>query len=290
MREVVVLGATSLIGHFLLPRLSGEGYRVRAVSRARHAPLPGIEWVQCDITVSSDSSLLGPGSTVISLVPIWALTPWLERLPSPPARLLAFSSTSIHSKATSTSATERALAERLRSGELALQAHGERRGMGWDIFRPTMIYGAGRDQNVSFIARFIQQRGFFPLLGTASGLRSPVHADDLAQTVIRCLQRGPASNRAYDLMGGDQLSYRMMVGRIFKALGKNERFLPIPAALARPAIRLARCRPGWRHLTPEMVDRMAVDLIYDDSEARRDFGHQPRPFWPRRQDLLPDVR
>ena len=70
---------------------------------------------------------------------------------------------------------------------------------------------------------------FFSLLGQASGLRQPVHAEDLALACIQALDDPVTINKTYNLSGGETLSYREMVEKIFRSLGKTVHFLPLPA-------------------------------------------------------------
>ena len=44
--------------------------------------------------------------------------------------------------------------------------------------------------------------------------------------------------------------------------------------------KLLRLVPGFRHVRPEMADRMNRDLVYEPTEAVRDFGYRARPFAP----------
>ncbi len=65
---------------------------------------------------------------------------------------------------------------------------GNKQGVEWVILRPTLIYGHGRDKNITEIARFIRRFGFFPLLGKANGLRQPIHVEDVAEACFAALR------------------------------------------------------------------------------------------------------
>jgi hypothetical protein len=41
---------------------------------------------------------------------------------------------------------------------------------------------------------------------------------------------------------------------------------------------LARLHPRFAHLTPDMARRMEADLVFEHSEASRDFGYAPGKF------------
>jgi nucleoside-diphosphate-sugar epimerase len=283
---VLVIGARSQIGHFLLPALTEAGYRVIALSRAAQGEdRLGVQWIRLkDFQDTHPPALQAHGTdrpycAVIHLAPISALPSLLERLAKAGARrVIAFSSTSVFTKSASSDEDERLLVSRLLLAESDIARICERFGMEWTIFRPTLVYSWGHDRNVSEIGRFIRRFKLFPLLGRGQGLRQPVHAHDLARACVAALQSSATYGRAYNLAGGRTLSYRQMVEEVFAHLGKRPRFVQLPAWLIRGAIRCARLLPRFRKLSPELATRMQQDMCFDSLDAQRDFGFSPRPF------------
>jgi nucleoside-diphosphate-sugar epimerase len=288
--RVLVLGATSLIGRFALPRLAAAGVEALAISRrgpststppalqAGHPPdSGGGRWVRADL--QAPDLLLPQAPAALSLSPIWLLPgalPALER--AEVRRVVAFSSTSVFTKADSPEPEERAVAARLAAGEAELERFCAARGIGWTVLRPTMIYAEGLDQNVSRLARLIARFGVFPLAGEGGGRRQPVHADDLAGAALEALRRPATAGRSYDLPGGETLTYREMVGRIFEGLGRRPRVVTVPPGLWRLGLRMAGARlPG---VNVAMGARMGADLVFDDGAARAELGWAPRPVRP----------
>jgi nucleoside-diphosphate-sugar epimerase len=170
------------------------------------------------------------------------------------------------------------VALRLADAEAAVAQFGDREGIRWTIFRPTLIYGGGRDRNVTDIARIIRWFGLFPIAGEGRGRRQPVHASDLARSCLLALDRPTTFGRIYELPGGETLRYREMVLRVAQGLGRRPRLLRVPRGLLRATLGLARRLPGFGHLTPAMAARMDEDMVFDSAPARRDFGYDPRPF------------
>lgn len=282
--KIIVTGATSIIGRFLLPRLVNAGYEVHAISRNCHEnPCETdkkVFWHPVDMTHPEQLPKVN-AQVLIHLAPLWLLPPLLPVLSSLQIkRVIGFGSTSLFSKASSADAGEQQLVARFVAAEEAITRLSSTLGMNWTIFRPTLVYDCVHDKNIAVIARFIQYYGFFPLSGEASGLRQPVHADDLAKTCIMALNQPVTFCKAYNVSGGETLSYRQMVERIFSSLGKSARFLIIPAWLFRGAIRVIMLLPGKRNMTPEMAMRMNVDLCFDHTDATQDFGFSPRLFLP----------
>lgn len=272
--DLLVAGATSLIGRFLLARARAAGLKPLALSR-RGGDL------QADLTKAATLAKALPRiSRMTSLAPIWLLPAALPVLADKGlARLVAFSSTSRFTKAASSIPEERAVADQLARAEDAVMAFCAERGIACTLLRPTLIYAEGEDQNISRLAGLIRRFGVLPLSGDGRGRRQPVHADDLAAAALAALDTPAAFNKAYDLPGGETLTYKEMCQRIFEALGRPPRILSAPPAVWGAAFTLAK--PFLPGATAAMGARMAEDLVFDAEPARRDFGYAPRDFRPR---------
>jgi len=300
-RSIIVTGATGLVGRYLLPLLLEHGFAVQGIRRqpGRRGgpdllaqgpegirPGPGrIRWVAIDLEEPGvgEPDPMGPADGLVHAAPIWLLPTWVPRAADAGVRrLVAVSSTSRFTKQGSGSPRERETARRLAEAEDAVQETCHRRGIRWTILRPTLVYGGGRDHNVSDIARFVARFGFFPIAGRGAGRRQPVHGADLATAALDVLDNPATFDRAYDTPGGETLSYAEMVSRIARALGRTPRLVHLPLPLLRGTLATASCFPGLGHLTRDMADRMDEDLVFDLAPARRDFAYDPRPF------LFPD--
>ena len=285
-RSCLVVGSSSQIGTWLVPDLVAYGWTAHLISRgiARRADDgPRAIWHEFDLARLDRPFPSVTADVLFHTAGIGAILPWLERIRSAGvSRVIAFSSTSLLTKANSDSAYDREMIARLAGYEQTFIATSERLGLNWTILRPTMIYGGKfGDRTVMDIARVIRKLGFFPLLGQAKGVRQPVHAADLANACMQTVDCTAAFNRTYNLAGAERLSYRHMGERIFKAMDKTPRFLPVPLTAFELAVRLANLHPRYRHLTSSMATRMNQDMIFSIEEAVADFGFTPRAFLPR---------
>jgi nucleoside-diphosphate-sugar epimerase len=279
-----VLGATSLVGRYLLPRLTDQRSVTVALSRGLQSEGPGgARWLQGDLQ-APDAIAFPYAETAFSLCPIWILPPALAALKAAGLkRLVAFSSTSVTVKATSSDSSERNIAAQLAGAEAAVREFCETNGVAWTILRPTLIYSEGLDGNVSRLAGLAERFRVLPLAGRGRGLRQPVHAEDLAWAAMAAAASPLTPGRAYDLPGGETLTYRQMVERIFLGLDRTPRIFSTPPALWRLAFQLVGDRlPG---ATAAMGERMNQDLTFDGGPATRDFGWAPRGFQP----VFPDI-
>lgn len=277
---VGVLGASSLVGRCLLQRLSDIEIDVVAFTRKE-------EYVDQNTKNTIWRLLYNPEAREdkisirnwICLIPIWVLPDYFEFLQHYGIhRIVVLSSTSRFTKKASTEMAEQQIANRLAQGEERLKFWAQDNGIEWLILRPTMIYGLGKDKNVSSIARFIKRFGFFPVVGSAQGLRQPVHAMDVAQACSNALLSDKLKNKSYNISGAEVVPYREMVSRVFCAMNKKPRILRFPLFLFKLSVGLLRFIPRYRHLSSAMVERMNADLVFDHGNASQDFAYLPRAF------------
>lgn len=280
LREpVLVLGATSLVGRYLLPRLVDQRAVTIALSRRPQEEDPsGVRWIAGDLNALAEIAFPF-AETVLSLCPIWLLPAAVPALAAAGVRrVVAFSSTSVSGKAKSSNAAERMVAAKLEQAEAALKSVCESHDIGWTVLRPTLIYSEGHDGNVSRLAGLAERFKVLPLAGAGRGLRQPVHAEDLAWGAMAAAASPLTPGRVYDLPGGETLTYKAMVERIFLGLDRTPRIICAPVALWRLGFQLAGDRlPG---ATEAMGERMNQDLTFDGEPATRDFGWAPRMFKP----------
>jgi nucleoside-diphosphate-sugar epimerase len=280
---LLVIGARSLVGRRLREAVLGENGWPGEVRFTSRRPLSG----QSLILDFNHIEAFDPGfkfSTVILCTPVWLASESLlnHLFALGMRRLIAFSSTSLFTKDTSDTPEEREVVHKLAVGEKSIIDYCSGRGVAWTVFRPTLIYDEGHDQNVSQIAGMIRKLGFFPICAPAKGLRQPVHGRDLAKAALQAIPAQGSFNKAYNLTGGDSLTYRAMVERIFAGLGRKPVIVALPQWLWRAGFGLLDVVRPKRALkrNVNMVLRMNQDLWFDTTPARRDFGYTPEAFKP----------
>lgn len=275
--SVLVTGASSALGLRVSGMLLAAGAQVHALSRKPDMALEvqGLTWHRAEMERGSLPEI--HAAACIHCAPLWTLPPALDALiQRGVSRIVAFGSTSIFGKQYSPDAAEQRTVARLRQAEEEIARRCAEFGVAFTLLRPTMIYGAGLDGNVTRLARFIRRWRFLPLVPPAHGLRQPVHVDDLAQAALTVLSSEETEGKSYNTVGGETLTYRAMAERIFAAVGQRPHFLPLPFL---PAVldALARVATTSR-VNGEMARRMNRDLIFSHEEAARDFGYSPRRF------------
>ncbi len=283
MTRALVFGASGQIGRFLLPLLHEAGIAVEAVSRTPHQAMPGACWTRLDLF--GQGEVAHAPDWLFSAGPLDGLLAWLRRSTTQPSRVIAFSSTSAATKAQSPDPAERALSQHLEEQEQRLIAWCGQRNIGWTILRPTLIYGAGIDRNLTRIAHLAQRLGAMPIPRGATGLRQPVHAQDLAICAMAAAMRPASLSRRFDLPGGEVLSWREMVRRTVACLSPAPYLLPLPDLAFSAVSRIGL----MRDFGPGVIARLRQDLVFDADPARSDLGYHPRPFVPRAEMFRGDA-
>lgn len=271
-RSVLVCGASSQIGYFLLPELVRAGAPVLALSRRPQAATAGVTWLRG--ALPQPPAAADVVESVCSFAPLDALAAWIDSGAAPRLkRVVATSSMSAESKQASPVPAEREISRRLRDGEAALTHACERRGIAWTVFRPTLIYGAGRDRSLTPLARRAARWRVFGL-PAGTGLRQPVHAADIATAVLHALA-GAAVGRVIPIGGGE----RLRAGEMFRRVRASLPVATLPVVVPAWAV-----TAGTRMLPPLRgpLTRLAHDLVADNAELERLLDVHPRGFQPDR--------
>jgi nucleoside-diphosphate-sugar epimerase len=275
----LVIGGTGLVGGYIVEHLVRRRQRPFVLSRSPQLQgRPDVDWLQGYL--ERPETINCPSVKIIYCTAnAVLLADALPRFFSPSLRrIVAFSSTSVMTKVDSEVVAERDMIARLAEAEQKIATQCEQHNVGWTILRPTLIYAEGRDTNITPLSRVIRKFRFMPLVGGGLGLRQPVHAEDLAVGAIAAASSPAAENNVYSLPGGETITYREMIGRIFDGLRMPRRAVSIPAALWRASFVVAK--PLFPNGNVAMGMRMMKDMAFDSSAAVRDFGWNPRNFHP----------
>lgn len=277
-QQVLVLGGGSLVGNYLLPLLAERGYRGYIVSRKKIDAGLNFAWLPTS-EVQDASWHLQAKAIIISLWPIWLLGPIMPQFLGA-AQLIALSSTSLFGKSGSFDPIEKELVKRIARAEEQVRISSETFRIPYTILRPTLIYDCVADRSITFIANIIKRFGFFIVSSEAAGLRQPIHAEDVAQAVLRCIGNEKAYNKSLNVPGGETVTYFTMIRRVFESLGVRTRILSLPAIIPKMLLYVMRFL-DFTQLSPSLFDRMSQDLAYDGSEAEEVLGFRPRGFEPK---------
>ncbi len=182
-------------------------------------------------------------------------------------RLIVISSTGVFSR-------YRSIAERIAAGERETELSGAR----YTILRPTMIYGAPGDRNISRLIRLVRRSPIIPLPAGGSSKFQPVHVEDLASCILAALKREASVGKIYNVPGGSAHTLREIVAIIAGLLGRRITTVTVPFALAYLAVGMYELLARNPRLRREQILRLREDKSFEYAEAAGDLGYAPMTF------------
>jgi uncharacterized protein YbjT (DUF2867 family) len=276
--RVLLTGGSGFTGGFVLRELRSRGHEVIGLARSAESAAKiaagggDTVWGDLDDPASIDTAFAGAEAdclvNIASLGFGHAPTIVAAAEQAGLKRTVFVSTTAIFTKLLAPSKAVRTAAEdTITSSDLD-----------WTIIRPTMIYGALGDRNISRLVDLVRRTPALPIPGDGSHLQQPVHVEDLAAAIVTSAERDVAIGQAYDVAGPSAISFRELLSETLSAVGRTPRFVPLPMGAARRVVGLFETAMTNPRLKVEQLDRLEEDKEFDISDARRDLDHNPRSF------------
>jgi uncharacterized protein YbjT (DUF2867 family) len=318
--KLLITGGSGFLGGFVLREAVRRGHEVSALARSPAAA--GKVRALGARPVSGDLAAPGPAAAA-ALAEAFAAGDVLVNLASlgfghAPAIVAAAERAQVRRAVfVSTTAVTTTLPAATKRVRLAAERRIATSGLDWTILRPTMIYGAPGDRNLSRLLPLLRRA---PVLLVPGGhhLQQPVHVADVAHAVLAAAEltgavRAPAvparaaptgtgwpsAGRApsmladrvlarpgspritgvtYDLAGPIPLTFDELLRTAGQAVGSRTRFIPVPLSPVLAAARGYELVSRSPRIKAEQIARLAEDKAFDIHAAARDLGFSPRSF------------
>lgn len=161
------------------------------------------------------------------------------------------------------------------AGEAAFLASG-RDGV---MLHPTMIYGAGGEQNVQRLAAMLRRLPVVPLPGAGRNLVQPIYQDDVTRAVRAALALPWAGPHVIVIAGPEPVTYATLLREVAAAARLARPFVvPVPTGVLLLAARLGIHVPGTPRVSPDEVRRLLEDKTFDIREMLDMLGVRPIPL------------
>jgi uncharacterized protein YbjT (DUF2867 family) len=121
----------------------------------------------------------------------------------------------------------------------------------WTIVRPGNVYGPG-DEVISVLVKMVRSLPVMPMVGFGAEPFQPIWHEDLAEALVRILERDDLGNQTLEVTGTETTSMRDLVDRIREITGRGTAAIPVPATLVSAAVSVAGA--------------VGVDLPVDDNK------------------------
>lgn len=276
MKRIVLTGATGFTGSFVLDLFRERGADVtclvRSAERESQLRARGVATLLCDLNdaqqlaqtlrgfdafVNVASMGFGSGPSVVIACEAAGVK-----------RAVFVSTTAIFTTLNAGSKTVRTAAEdAVRASQLE-----------YTILRPTMIYGTPGDRNMIRLLKVVNRSPIIPVFGPGTNLQQPVHVEDVASSVVSSLESDATHCKAYNISGGQVVSYNEVIAEAATALGRKPLIVHLPLDFSLAAVRFARRVTARFPLSEEQILRLNEDKVFSHDEAARDFGYAPRTF------------
>jgi uncharacterized protein YbjT (DUF2867 family) len=119
--------------------------------------------------------------------------------------------------------------------------------------------------------RWLERLGLLPavpLVGRGIARTQPLWAEDAADCVLAALERPPDGHRRLELAGPQTLSQRDVVALVLAAAGHRRRTIPVPLTALRTALRAEEALAGPTALvTWDEAQLLAVEMLSDRGTA-----------------------
>ena len=273
---ILVTGATGFTGRRTVPLLAARGFQVRCLVR----PQSDVRWLRSLEVEPVPGDLAVPESLprafdgVDGLVSIAPLdTGYAEPLVEAAVahgigRAVFVSSTQIFT--------------RLNAETKAIRLEAERRiaasGLWYTIIRPTMIYGAAGDRNISRLIRYLNRWSVLFIPGPGTYLVQPIYVDDVTRAIVDAYQEPGTVGNSYNIAGREPLAFNRLVDIIAGLLGRKILKVHLPADLLVAVLQKAEAAGLRFFLRAEQLQRLNEDKAFDYAAAARDFGFTSLPF------------
>lgn len=286
---IFLTGGTGFVGRAVARAVRARGHRLRCLvrpgSEGRFAGDPGVEPVPGDVTRPEGWAASVRGAdAVIHLVGI---------IREVPRRGVTFERLHAEATAHAVEAARRAGVGRyLQMSALGVRPGARARyhqtkwrgeeavrgsGLGWTIFRPSVIFGPG-DGFVSLLARLVRFFPVVPVVGDGRNRLQPVAVEHVAEGFARALEAPAAVGQTYEVGGPRAYTFDELLDLVGLALGRRRvPKLHHPLGLMAPLVRLLEPIPAFP-LTSDQLLMLQEDNTCDPGPFYRAFGLEPLDF------------
>ena len=106
----------------------------------------------------------------------------------------------------------------------------------WVIVRPGSVYGPG-DEQISLLLKMIRTLPAIPVLGGGDDTFQPIWHEDLAEALVRVVERDDLAREELDIAGPEVTSQNDLIERLSRITARNPVRVPLPDFLAKAGIR-----------------------------------------------------
>jgi uncharacterized protein YbjT (DUF2867 family) len=275
--RLLVTGGSGFLGEYVLRAATRHGHEVTALARSK-AAAARVHWLGAhpvfgDLNSAATLAEAFDAGRCEALLNLASLG-----FGHAPAIVAATEAAQIpRAVFVSTTAVTTTLAAASRKVRLAAEQRIRDSALDWTILRPTMIYGAPGDRNLSRLLPLLCRAPLLPVPG-GRHLQQPVHVGDVAEALLAAVEREDSVGTSYDIAGPEPLTFAELLRAAARAVASRTWFVPVPLPPVVAAARGYELLSRHPRIRVEQVLRLAEDKAFAIDAAVRDLGYAPRSF------------
>ena len=147
------------------------------------------------------------------------------------------------------------------------------------IIRPTIIFSDRDTKNINQMMRLLKRFHVALIPGSGRHRVQPVAVEDVAELILKCVRNWDSSkNAAYDIGGGETLTYKEMISRMARALSTFYIPVYIPMPILYMMADAVSTLTGSRAFTRYSFRHFVTEKLMDNRPIEEKFGLRPRPL------------
>lgn len=154
----------------------------------------------------------------------------------------------------------------------------------WIILRLAEVYGAGEKEAIFRLIQIIKRNSFIPIIGNGIYRLSPVYIDDVLDVIVAAVSAESAIWKTYTIAGPKSYTYIELVDIISGILHIKKKKLFIPVFLMRVIAYLFFILKN-DFIVQDQISRLLCEKPEDISLAKGDLNFHPKSF----QDAIKNV-
>lgn len=146
------------------------------------------------------------------------------------------------------------------------------------IIRPSIVFGAG-DGFLNKFASMATMAPALPLIGGGRTRFQPVYVGDVAEAIVRAVERPDAAGRTFELGGPEVVTFEEVLKYILHETGRRRALVPVPSFAARAIGSVAQVT-ALVGIAPVLTRDQAVmletdNVVAEGAEGLAELGVEP---------------
>ncbi len=282
MTDVAVIGATCRVGSALVDKLIGRGHTVVAIGRNPRR-LEGVNQAAFHREANFDrpqtiGHALRGSKVVVNCAHARFTSALLRSLPSAAERLVIVGSARKFSNfRDETVAVLRAAEDALRSQKRP-----------WTLLHPTMIYGAGVENNIGRVIDLLAAHKYLPLPDGGKNLIQPIYYRDVAECLVAAVERDQGLGEI-NIAGPQAITFESVVRTAARLMATPVTVIPVPLSIMMAGVALAERFDVDLPITRDELRRFGEHKAFSTTVMAGSLEVDPRPFEDGLREMLVEM-